>query len=80
MKLISLFFLVMSFNCFAQITTTQPYEVKEENKDYEIKENSGLNKFQRVGRNERAIQELYQRIEVLEKMVKELQTANQKRQ
>lgn len=80
MKLIFLLSLFFTINSYGQITTQLPYEVKEEGKDYEVKENVGMNKFQRIGRNERAIQELYRRVETLEKMVKELQTANQKRQ
>lgn len=67
MKIFIFILALTSFHAIGEETRILPYEVKEVGKPYEIKENAGLNKYQRIGRNERAIRELYQRIEALEK-------------
>lgn len=59
----------------AQQTPLKPYKVKEEGKPYELKQNAGLNKFQRINRNEEAIRLLFQKIEKLEERIKNLESA-----
>jgi len=75
MKFFVFILLFISFDTLSDQTRILPYKVKEDGKDYEIKENAGLNKYQRIGRNERAIQDLYQKIELLEKKLETLQNA-----
>lgn len=80
MKVLIILSILFSFNALAEQSRILPYDKKEAGENYEIKENAGMNKFQRIGRNEQAIQDIYQRLESLEKEVKSLRDANKSSQ